>query len=144
MSFQDGFIHFHLLKKNFQTTQLQYINSHMFLNNRCVLQKQDIDCKIADTLLKKGTKEHTDSWDTSRKDLTHMVLHLPHPEGGYGVTLMMLLKTWHIGFSLYRFIQLINIDCLFGCVSSPILVVPLYVSHVIFHLTKRYMMGVHV
>jgi hypothetical protein len=76
----------------FPDPRLQYINSHMFLNNRCVLQKQDVDCKIDDTLLKKVTKEHTDGWDTSRKDLTHMVLHLPHPEGGSGVTLMMLLK----------------------------------------------------
>ncbi len=27
---------------------------------RCVLQQQHVDCKIADTLLKKGTKQHTD------------------------------------------------------------------------------------
>ena len=37
-------------------------------------------------LLKKGTKEHTDGWDESIKDWVHMVLHLPHVEGGFGVT----------------------------------------------------------
>ena len=40
----------------------------------------------ADTLLKKGTKHHTDGWDTNSKTWTHMVLHLPHTEGAFGVT----------------------------------------------------------
>jgi hypothetical protein len=56
------------------------------LNNRCVLQQEHVDCKIADTLLKKDTKKHADDWDTSTEVWTHMVLHLPHAEGGYGVT----------------------------------------------------------
>ena len=47
---------------------------------------QDVDFKIADTLLKKSTKQHTDSWDASSKVWAHMVLHLPHVEGGFGVT----------------------------------------------------------
>ncbi len=33
---QDGFIHFQLLRFC-QTTRLQFINSHIMLNNRCVL-----------------------------------------------------------------------------------------------------------
>ena len=70
----------------FQTTRLQYINSHIMLNNRCVLQQQHVDCKMTDSLLKRDTKEHPDGWDTSRKTWSHMVLHLTHPEGGYGVT----------------------------------------------------------
>jgi hypothetical protein len=69
-----------------QATRLQYINSHILLGNRCVLQQQHVDCKIADALLKKGTKQHADGWDTSSKVWTHMVLHLPHAEGGFGVT----------------------------------------------------------
>ena len=56
------------------------------LNNRCVLQQQHVDCKIADTLLKKGTKQHTDGWDAPSKAWTHMVLHLPHSEDGFTVT----------------------------------------------------------
>ncbi len=84
-SIQDGFIHFQLLRF-FQDTRLQYINSHIMLNNRCVLQQHHVDCKIADALLKKGTKKHVDDWDTSSKDWAHMVLHLPHVEGGFGVT----------------------------------------------------------
>ncbi len=59
---QDGFIHFQLIRFC-QTTRLQYINSHIMINNRCVLQQEDVDCNIVDTLLKKGTKQHTDGWD---------------------------------------------------------------------------------
>ena len=38
---QDGFIHFQLLRFC-QATRLQYINSHIMLNNRCVLQQQHV------------------------------------------------------------------------------------------------------
>jgi hypothetical protein len=62
------------------------------LANRCVLQQQHVDCKIADALLKKGTKYHTDGWDSSNKDWAHMVLHLPHVEGGFGVTFNSVTK----------------------------------------------------
>ncbi len=72
---QDGFIHFQLLRFC-QTTRLQYINSHIIPNNRCVLQQQHVDCKIADALLKKGTKHHGDGWDAPSKAWAHMVLHL--------------------------------------------------------------------
>ncbi len=82
---QDGFIHFQLLRFC-RVTRLQYLNSHIMLSNRCVLQQQHVDCKIADPLLKKGTKQHTDGWDTQSKAWAHMVLHLPHTEGGFGET----------------------------------------------------------
>ncbi len=82
---QDGFIHFQLLRFC-QATRLQYVNSHIMLSNRCVLQQQHVDCKIADALLKKGTKQHADGWDAPSKAWAHMVLHLPHAEGGFGVT----------------------------------------------------------
>ncbi len=52
---QDGFIHFQLLRFC-QVTRLRYLNSHIILDNRCVLQQQHVDYKIADALLKKGTK----------------------------------------------------------------------------------------
>jgi hypothetical protein len=61
------------------------INSHILLDNRCVLQQQHVDCKIADALLKKGTKQHADGWDASIKARAHMVLHLPHAGVGFGV-----------------------------------------------------------
>ncbi len=64
---EDGFIHFQLLRFC-QTTRLQYFNSHIILDNHCVLQQQHVDCKIADALLKKDTKEHATGWDTSNKD----------------------------------------------------------------------------
>ena len=82
---QDGFIHFQLLRFC-QATRLQYINSHIMLPNRCVLQQQHVDCKIADALFKKGTKQQADGWDASSKDWAHMCIHLPHAEGGFGVT----------------------------------------------------------
>ncbi len=89
---QDGFIHFQMLEATCviqllrfcQATRLQYINSHIVLNNRCVLQQQHVDCKIADALLKKGTKQHTDGWDAPSQAWAHMVLHLLHAEGGFG------------------------------------------------------------
>jgi hypothetical protein len=59
--------------------------------NRCVLQ-QHVDCKITDTLLKRGTKQHEDGWDSSRKDWSHMCIHLPHEEGGFGVTFNEVTK----------------------------------------------------
>jgi hypothetical protein len=45
-----------------------------------------VDYKIDDALLKKGTKQHADGWDMPGKAWAHMVLHLPHAEGGFGVT----------------------------------------------------------
>ncbi len=68
------------------STRLQYINSHIMLSNRCVIQQQHVDCKIADAILKKGTKQHTDGWDSHSKAWTHMVFHLSHAGGGFGVT----------------------------------------------------------
>jgi hypothetical protein len=62
------------------------------LNNRCVLQQQGEDCKITDTLLKKGTNQHPDDWYVSNKVRTHMVLHLSHDEGGYEVTFNNVTK----------------------------------------------------
>ena len=50
---QDGFIHYQLLRFC-QATRLQYINSNILLGNRCVLQQQHVDCKIADALLKRA------------------------------------------------------------------------------------------
>jgi hypothetical protein len=65
-SIQDVFIHYQLLRFC-QDTRLQYSNSHIMFPNRCVLQHQPwhVDCKIADTLLKRGTKQHADGWDSS-------------------------------------------------------------------------------
>jgi hypothetical protein len=42
--------------------------------------------------LKKGTKQHADGWDASSKAWAHMVLHLRHAEGGFGVTFNDITK----------------------------------------------------
>ena len=52
---EDSFIHFQLLRFC-RATRMQHINSNILLDNRCVLQQQHVDVKIADALLKKGTK----------------------------------------------------------------------------------------
>jgi hypothetical protein len=82
---EDGFVHYQVLRFC-QATRLQCINSHIFLGNRCVLQQQNVDCKISDALLQKGTKQHADGWHASSKAWARMVLYLPHAEGGFGVT----------------------------------------------------------
>jgi hypothetical protein len=74
------------------------------LGNRCVLQQQHVDCKIADALLKKGTQQHADGWDASNKDWDHMVLHLPHAEGGFSVSLTALLKMLYFYTTTSRFV----------------------------------------
>jgi hypothetical protein len=74
------------------------------LKNRCVLQQQHVDRKIADALLKKGTKHHTDCWDTQSKTWTHMVLHLTHPEGGFGVTFNDVTKDTAFYTTTSRFV----------------------------------------
>jgi hypothetical protein len=88
---QDGFVHDQLLRFC-QATRLQYTNYHILLGNRCVLQQHHVDCKIADALLKKGTKQNADGWDACSKAWAHMVLHLPHAEGGFGVTFNEVTK----------------------------------------------------
>ena len=56
------------------------------------MQQQHDDCKIADALLKRGTKQHADGCDASSKAWAHMVLHLPHAAGGFGVTFNDITK----------------------------------------------------
>jgi hypothetical protein len=62
------------------------------LGNRCVLQQHHVDCKIVDALLKKDTKEYGDGWDASSQEWAHMVLHLPHAEGGFSVPFKCVTK----------------------------------------------------
>ena len=68
------------------------------------VQQQHVDCKIADTLLKKGTKQHTDGCDTASKAWTHMVLHLPRAEGDFGVTFNHVTKDASFYTTTSRFV----------------------------------------
>ena len=68
-SIQDGF--YPLSASHCQASRLQFINSHVLLGNRCTLQQQHIDWKIADELLKKGTKHHADGPVEQLADLFH-------------------------------------------------------------------------
>ena len=60
-SVDDGFIHYQLLRFC-QATRLQYLNGQISIRNQNSLQQQHVDRKIADALLKKGTKGAYTSW----------------------------------------------------------------------------------
>ncbi len=100
---QDGFVHYQLVRFC-QATRLQFIDSHIILNHRCVLQQQHVDCKITDTLLKRDTNQNTDGWDASSKAWSHMVLYLSHAEGGYGVTFNDVTKDSACYTTISRFV----------------------------------------
>ena len=55
---QDCFIHYQLLPFC-QATRLQYLNGQVQLANQQVFQQQHVDHKIANALLKKGTRAMT-------------------------------------------------------------------------------------
>ena len=74
-----------------------------------LIQQQHVDCKIADALLKKGTKQHADGWDASSKDWTHMVLHLPHAEGGFSVPFNCVTKDDSFYATTSRFVSFLGV-----------------------------------
>jgi hypothetical protein len=80
---QDGFIH-HQLIQFYQATRLQYLNGHVQLANQNVLQ-QHVDHKIANALLKKGTRDAYKAWNQQDCAWVDMCLHELHDEGGFGV-----------------------------------------------------------
>jgi hypothetical protein len=60
------------------------LDSRLFL-----IQLQINTHKTGRNNFKKGnqsSKQHADDWDAHNKAWAHMVLHLPHAEGGFGVT----------------------------------------------------------
>ncbi len=71
-------------------------------------RSQTNPCKRADALLKKGTKQHADGWDASSKDWAHMVLHLPHAEGGFGVPFNCVTKDAAFYTTTSRFVAWIG------------------------------------
>ena len=68
-----------------------------------------MDCKIDDTLLKKSTKQHTDGWDVSIKAWTHMVLHLSHTQGDFGVTFNDITKDVTFYTTTSRFVTWLGV-----------------------------------
>jgi hypothetical protein len=111
---QDGFIHYQLLRFC-QVTRMQYLNSHVILDNRCVLQQQHVDCKIADALLKKGTKQHTDGWDAPSSLLAGPGCTCASISPMLKVISVCLLMTF---LGMLRFILLLDVLWL-GWVLSP-------------------------
>ena len=83
-SINDGFIHYQLTRFC-QATRLQFLNSHILLQNRCPMQQQHVDTHITNALLKKGAGPDYGSWNRDHHAWARMVMHLPHDEGGFGV-----------------------------------------------------------
>ncbi len=54
--------------------------------------------------MKKGTNQHADGWDTQSKAWAHMVLHLSHAEGDFGVTSNDVTKDVTFYTSTVRFV----------------------------------------
>ena len=81
---QDCFIHYQLLRFC-QATRLQYLNGQIQLANQQVLQQQHVDHKIANALLKKGTRDAYKKWNLQDRAWVDMRLHESHNEGGFGV-----------------------------------------------------------
>jgi hypothetical protein len=57
------------------------------------------------SLLKKGTNQHADGWDTHSKAWAYIVLHLPHAEGGFGVTFNDVTKDAAFYTTTSRFVS---------------------------------------
>ena len=69
-----------------QATRLQYLNGQVRLANQQVLQQQHVDHnKIANALLKKGTRDAYKTWNQQDRAWVDMRLHESHDEGGFGV-----------------------------------------------------------
>jgi hypothetical protein len=81
---QDCFIHYQLIRFC-QATRLQYLNGQVQLANQQVLQQQHVDHKIANALLKKGTREAYKTWTQQDRAWVDMRLHESHDEGSFGV-----------------------------------------------------------
>jgi len=59
---RDGFIHYQLIRFC-QAIRLQDLNGHVQLANQHVVQQQHVDHKIANALLKKGTRDAYKAWN---------------------------------------------------------------------------------
>ncbi len=64
-----------------------------------------IDVLYGDSLLKKGTKQHTGGWDSFSKDWSHMCIHLQDDEGGFGVTFNDVTKDATFYTTTSRFVS---------------------------------------
>jgi hypothetical protein len=104
---EDGFVHYQLLRFC-QATRLQYLNSHVSLDNQLALQQQHVDHKIGEALLKKGTDNTYLTWSPTHRAWVDMVLHLPHENGGFGITPNAIARTAAYYTTTARFIAFVG------------------------------------
>ena len=103
----DGFVHYQLLRFC-QATRLQYLNSHVSLDNQLVMQQQHVDYKIAEALLKKGTNNAHQTWALNHRAWVDMVIHLPHDHGGFGITSNVISRKAALYTTTARFIAFVG------------------------------------
>ena len=103
----DGFVHYQLIRFC-QATRLQYLNSHVSLDNQLVLQQQHVDHMIGEALLKKGTDNTHLTWPTNHRAWVDMVLHLPHEHGGFGITSNAIARKAAFYTTTARFIAFVG------------------------------------
>ena len=104
---EDGFVHYQLLRFC-QATRLQYLNSHVSLDNQQVMQQQHVDYKIAEALLKKGTNDAHQTWAPHHRALVDMANHLPHDHGGFGITSNVISRKATLYTATARFIAFVG------------------------------------
>jgi hypothetical protein len=81
---QDCFIHYQLFLFC-QATRLQYLNCQVQLTNLQVLQQQHVNHKIANALLKKGTREAYKTLTQQDSAWVDMRQHESHDQGGFDI-----------------------------------------------------------
>ena len=67
-------------------SKIRFTMTRLSVKTQNVLQQQHVNVKIADALMRKGTNNNCRVWSSEHKAWCDMVLHLPHAEGGFGVT----------------------------------------------------------
>ena len=91
----DGLVHFHLIKFCVNT-HTQYMSSNITLppqEHFLSAQLVHVDTAIADTILRKGTRDSFRQWDKNDYDLTVTRLQMPHTGGDFGLTPNVIAQT---------------------------------------------------
>jgi len=100
----DGFVHYQLVRFC-QATRLQYLNAHIPKYDLTSYQQAQVDCKITDAILKKGTSQQSEQWSAQDKAWMRMRLQDSHAEGGFGITPNALTRLSAFYSSTARFVQ---------------------------------------
>ncbi len=91
----DGFTHFQLIQKT-QNTRTQYTSANITLPSQehfLSAQQRHLDTTIANSILKKGTRNSFHLWSKEDYDLAVTRIQIPHVMGGFGLTPNVLAQS---------------------------------------------------